>query len=179
MERWIVLLRGINVGGHRRLPMADLREAIADLGGEDVRTIGVSGNVVLSADGPSDALEAAVERLVAERCGVEGVAIVVRSRDELAAVVDGNPFPDAVSEPKRLQVSFCSAAPAASVAKDVGAIESGRDRVAFRGREVYAHHPDGVQNSKLARALTDDRLGVTATARNWNTVTKLLDLADV
>ncbi len=178
MAQWIVLLRGINVGAHRRLPMADLRSALEGLGYEDVATVGQSGNVVLRADATADEVERAVEQVIEERCGVEGVAVVARSREEVADVVEANPWPDAVDQPKVFQVSFCSGPPDAEAIREIEARDLGDERLAVRGREVYAFHPGGMHKSPLARLLTDSKLGVTATARNWNTITKLLDLSE-
>jgi uncharacterized protein (DUF1697 family) len=177
MAVWTVLLRGINVGSHRRLPMAGLREALGVLGYADVATLGQSGNVVLRSEAAARDVERAVERVVEEACGVGGVLVVARSREELAGVVDANPFPDAVEQPKLLQVSFCSGQPDPDAIREIESRDLGDERIAVRGREVYAFHPGGVHESPLARQLTDRQLGVTATARNWNTIAKLLELA--
>jgi uncharacterized protein (DUF1697 family) len=176
MARQIALLRGVNVGGSRRVPMAELRELLTGLGHEDVATYLQSGNVVLTSDLAPERLERELETAIVEGMGVDPL-VVVRTRDELADVVDGNPLGE-VAEPKRFQVSFLSAAPDPEVVRALEAADVAPERVAVRGREIYAWHPDGVQSSPLAKLLTDRKLGVTATARNWNTVTKLLELAD-
>ena len=103
---------------------------------------------------------------------------MVRTRAELAAVVEGDPFADVADDPKRYQVSFLSAKPRAAAVRALEQAEIEPERVAVRGREIYAWHANGIQRSPLAKLLDDKRLGVTATARNWNTVTKLLALAD-
>ncbi len=126
----------------------------------------------------------AVEPLIADGFGLD-IAVVVRSRAELAQVIEGNPFPEAVSaDPKRLQVSFLSGRLAADVADHVSGLSSDEFSldteslsVAPSGREVYGWHPTGIHASALARELSDRKLGVTATARNWRTVTTLLDMA--
>src|SRR4051812_37204127 len=138
MARWVVLLRGINVGKHRQLPMADLKRALEGLGHEDVRTHLRSGNVVLTADATAEQLEEEIARAVEEDCGVEGVAIVARTRDELADVIDANPLPEGLADPKHLQVSFLSGEPGGDVREAIEALDLGEERVAFRGREVYA-----------------------------------------
>jgi uncharacterized protein (DUF1697 family) len=176
MARQIALLRGVNVGGSRRVPMAELRELLTGLGHEDVATYLQSGNVVLTSDLAPERLERELETAIVEGMGVDPL-VVVRTRDELADVVDGNPLGE-VAEPRRFQVSFLSAAPDPEVVRALEAADVAPERVAVRGREIYAWHPDGVQSSPLAKLLTDRKLGVTATARNWNTVTKLLELAD-
>jgi uncharacterized protein (DUF1697 family) len=174
----IALLRGINLGPNRRVAMADLRRLLTDAGHEDVRTHLQSGNVLLTSDTPPQQLERELREQIDEALGLD-VEVVVRSRDELADAIERNPFAkQAAGEPKRLQVSFCSAEPDAAIAGKLEEAAAGGERVAVSGREIYAWHPDGIQRSVLAKQLADRRLGVTTTARNWNTVTKLLELAD-
>ncbi len=174
MTQQIVLLRGINVGAHRRVKMADLRALLESHGYEAVKTLGQSGNVVISG---SETTAPALERLIEAELGVDPL-VVLRTRDELADVVERNPFADIADDPKRLQVSFLGGEPEPAVVKEIGGADHAPELVAFSGREVYAWHPSGVQDSALAKLLNDKRLGVTATARNWNTVTKLLALAE-
>jgi uncharacterized protein (DUF1697 family) len=174
----IALLRGINLGPNRRVAMADLRRLLADAGHEGVRTHLQSGNVLLTSDVPPGKLERRLREEIDAALGID-VEVVVRSRDELADAIERNPFAeDAAEQPKRLQVSFCSAEPDAAIAQKLEEAAAGGERVAISGREIYAWHPDGIQRSVLAKLLADRRLGVTTTARNWNTVTKLLELAD-
>jgi uncharacterized protein (DUF1697 family) len=176
--RHIVLLRGINVGGHRKVAMPALRDLLEGHGYEDVVTYVQSGNIVLTSSLAAANLERTLEQQILDGLGVDP-AVVVRTRKQIADVIEGNPFPDAArSAPKLLQVNFLSAKPSAKVAADLAAADVAPEEVVLRGREAYAWHPDGVQRSKLARLLTDKRMGVTVTARNWNTVTKLLALAD-
>ena len=176
MARQIALLRGINLGPHKRVKMAELRDLCGRLGYDDVATLLQSGNVVLTTRKSAATVTKELEAAIAADLGVETL-VVVRTRDELADVIARNPLADVAGEGKRLQVSFLSKAPAKRVADELAAAEVAPERVAVSGREIYAWHPDGMQRSKLARALGDKRLGVTATARNWNTVTKLLELA--
>ena len=177
MARHIALLRGINLGPARRVAMADLRGLCEDLGYEDVSTYVQSGNVVFTSASRPARLQDELEREIAVRLGVE-TQVVVRTRDELADVIERDPFGDVVDEPKRYQVSFLSGKPTADAAREIEQLEVAPERVVVSGREIYAWHPEGIQRSKLAKALADKRLGVTATARNWNTVTKLLAMAD-
>ncbi len=174
MTRQIVLLRGINVGAHRRVMMADLRALLEAQGYGVVRTLGQSGNVVISG---SETTAPALERLIEAELGVDPL-VVLRTREELADVVERNPFAEIADDPKRLQVSFLGSEPKPAVVEEIGSADHAPEQVAFSGREVYAWHPSGLQDSALAKLLTDKRLGVTATARNWNTVNKLLALAD-
>src|SRR5687767_7485255 len=110
MPTHIALLRGINLGPSRRVAMADLRALCERLGYEGVRTLVNSGNVVLTGEGSPRKLEQELEKAIAAELGME-VPVVVRTRDELADVVERNPFPEAEAEPKRVQVSFLSGKP--------------------------------------------------------------------
>lgn len=171
----VLLLRGINIG-NRRVSMGDLRALLTDAGYDDVQTYVQSGNVVLGSPASPTELERQAQRLIAERFGFE-VPVVARSRRQLAAVVKLNPLSDVVDNPKRYQVSFLSEKldPAAIAALEAATVEP--ERFVAHGRELYAWHPGGVARSKLWNALAGKGLGVTATARNWTTVTTLLEMA--
>jgi uncharacterized protein (DUF1697 family) len=172
----VIMLRGINLGPARRVPMADLRALFGEAGYEDVRTYVQSGNIVLESTAKPAELERDAAKLIAERFGFD-VPVVVRTARQLAAVVKLNPLGDVADDPKRYQVSFLTGKPGAEVVRALteAAVES--ERVAFHGREIYAWHPEGVARSKLWNALAGKALGVTATARNWTTVTTLLEMA--
>ena len=109
--------------------------------------------------------------------GVAAVDVVVRTRDELAQVVKRNPLGDVAKNPKRYQVSFLAEKPDRSVVDLLAATAVTAERVEVIGREIYAWHPEGIGRSKLWTLLAGPKLGVTATARNWTTVTTLLELA--
>jgi uncharacterized protein (DUF1697 family) len=177
MARQIALLRGINIGPRNRVSMPDLRAWLERDGYADVRTLVQSGNIVLSAKGKPATLERALEKLLADELGLD-LEVVVRTRDELADAIARNPFPHATETPKWFQVSFLSQAPSTEVAEALNGGDFSPEEVRVDGREVYAWHPNGIQRSELTKSLTDRKLGVTATARNWNTVTKLLEMAD-
>lgn len=177
MPRYVVLLRGINLGSHRRIAMADLRSLLSGAGHADVRTHLQSGNVLLTGTESAESLRELVHWQIRDELGMD-VPVVVRTRDELADVVRRNPLGDVADDFKRLQVSFLSAEPEPEAARRLEAADLAPERVVISGREIYAWHANGIQASPLARMLSDKRLGVTATARNWSTVTKLLELAD-
>jgi uncharacterized protein (DUF1697 family) len=176
MARQIALLRGINLGSRNRVAMPDLRKALEAAGYEDVATLVQSGNIVLTSSKRPKTLEREISKLVLDELGVEA-ATVVRTRDELAGAIERNPIPDGPSIPKLFQVTFFSDEPDAARVEKLLALDYGNERVAVIGREAYAWHPDGIQKSKLARELGKGLRG-DGTARNWNTVTKLLELAD-
>jgi uncharacterized protein (DUF1697 family) len=174
MPRHVVLLRGINVGSHNRVAMPKLRAALESAGFDDVRTYLQSGNVVLSSRAnPADT----VRRVIAEEFGLD-IAVVTRTRAEIAKVVAHDPLANVAKDPKRYQVSFCDAKPSRDFVGVVEAAAAPGERVVVHGREIYAWHPDTVARSKLWAVLAGQKLGVTATARNWTTVQRLLELAD-
>jgi uncharacterized protein (DUF1697 family) len=173
----ILLLRGINLGSRKRVAMPELRALLTDAGFEDVRTYVASGNVVLSSDLPPDELAARCEGLIAKRFGFE-VGVIARTRDELAEVVERNPLADVATDPKRYQVSFLEAEPDPDALERIAALKAEPERLVARGRELYAWHPNGIGRSKLWAKLAGGGLGVRATARNWTTVTTLLQMAD-
>jgi uncharacterized protein (DUF1697 family) len=157
--------------------MAELRGLLEDAGYEDVRTHLQSGNVVLSSTLSPRKLEAQLERQLAKGLGFD-VQVLVRTRAELAKVVALDPLRKVVTNPSRYLVSFLSKPLPARVARELEAAEIAPARLLIEGRELYAWYPDGVQRAPLAKLLDDKRLGVVSTARNWNTVTKLLELLD-
>jgi uncharacterized protein (DUF1697 family) len=157
--------------------MPKLREALTEAGFSDVRTYVQSGNVVLSSRASPDSVRRKCERLIADRFGLD-IDVVVRTRDELAEVVRRNALEKVATNPKRYQVSFLDADPDPEVVRSLESLAAPSERLVADGRELYAWHPDGVARSKLWAALAGRGLGVTATARNWTTVTKLLELAD-
>lgn len=177
MTTYVVLLRGINVGRHRRIAMSDLRALLVGLGYGDVRTHLQSGNVVLESGKSPEQLRRTIEKALADEFEVD-VEIFVRTRDELADVIARDPLGDVADDPSRYLVSFLSAEPDPARVREAAAADVGQERFAVSGRELFAWHPGGVHASKLARVVTERRLGVTATARNWTTLTKLLALAD-
>ena len=172
----VALLRGINLGPRRRVPMAQLRTLLTGAGYADVRTYLQSGNVVLGSRDSAAAVQQELAALISERFGFD-VAVIVRGREQLAAVVDADPLRDVADDPKRYQVTFLASEPTADVAGRLRDLAAGSERVAIRGREIYTWHPDGVARSKLAVGVVAPALGPNATARNWTTVTTLLAMA--
>lgn len=177
MPRQIALLRGINVGRHRRVGMADLRNVLTDLGYGDVRTLLQSGNVVLSTRRAGTRLASELEQQIAANLGID-VQVVVRTRDELADVIERDPLGHVAENPSWYLVTFLSAKPAANAVRALAEVDVTPEQLVVSGREIYAWYPAGLQRSQLAKLLSEARLGVTATARNWSTVTKLLALTD-
>jgi uncharacterized protein (DUF1697 family) len=157
--------------------MPKLRSALEDAGFDDVATYVQSGNIVLSSGDSAAKVARGVERLIKKEFGLE-IPAVMRTRAQLAAVVKRNPLGKVAKNPKRYQVSFLEKKPTAALMRKLEEVAAPAERVVAHGREIYAWHPEGVARSKLWAALAGKGLGVTATARNWTTVTKLLELAD-
>ena len=177
MARHIVLLRGINLGSRNRVAMPKLRSALEKAGFEDVGTYVQSGNVVLSSRDSAAKVARKCERVIEDEFGLE-IPVVVRTRAELAKVVERNPLAKIAKDPKRYQVSFLEKKPSAALIRTLEEAAAPTEQMVAEGREIYAWHPEGVARSKLWAALAGKGLGITATARNWTTVTKLLELAD-
>jgi uncharacterized protein (DUF1697 family) len=171
----VALLRAINLGSHNRVSMPDLRAQLDDLGYEDVATVVQSGNIVLTSPSKPAELSRDLRALLAERFDVD-TPVVVRTAAQLRKAIKDNPLPEAEGDLKLFQVVFCEDKVPAEIARGIESADIGDERVAVRGREVYAWHVNGIQNSPLAKLLVDKRLRTIGTARNWNTVLKLRDL---
>src|SRR5690606_31991648 len=178
--RYAALLRGINVGGSRKVPMAELRTLIEGLGHQDVRTHLQSGQAVFtSGHGDEDTLAAELSAAIERHFGF-GVDVIVRDHAYLKAVADACPFPAGTLEPKQLHVTYFSGPVTADrfAEIDQDAFLPEEFRLGHRGLYLYA--PDGLGRSELAAHPPKPRLnkGVVATTRNWNTVLKLVELTE-
>jgi uncharacterized protein (DUF1697 family) len=172
----VAMLRGINLGPRRRVPMADLRTLLTEAGYEDVRTYVQSGNIVLRSPAKPAEVERELQTIISERFGF-AVPAIVRGRAQLAAIVKADPLGDVADDPKRYVVTFLAENPAAEVVHRLEALATDSELFTNAGREMYTWHPDGQARSKLAAALTGKALGANATARNWTTVATLLEMA--
>jgi uncharacterized protein (DUF1697 family) len=173
MARQVALLRGVNVGA-KKVAMAKLRELFAELGFEDVKTYVNSGNVVFSG---SRASGQEIEDAIAAEYGFD-VPVVLRTRDELAEVVAGNPLGGRATNLSRYLVLFSGGGPI-DAARAEGVTVGKGEAYEIVGREAYLWLPDGVHASPLAKGMSEKRLGVAPlTGRNWRTVEKLLELCD-
>ena len=157
--------------------MGDLRAALGDGGFGEVRTYLQSGNVILASKAKGDDVVRRVERLIAKEFGLD-IPIVAPSRAQLARVVEANPLREVAKDPKRYQVSFLATRPSRGLISRVEQAAVSSEQVTVIGREIYAWHPETIARSRLWGLLAGKQLGVTATARNWTTVTKLLAMAD-
>ncbi len=179
MPDYVLLLRGVNLGGHRRVAMADLRRVLEGLGYAEVSTWLQSGNALFSADRASGADEERlcldIERALTRELGLT-VPCVLRSRAELRRVIECNPLAEIAHNPARLLVTFLLRPPDAAALAAVDPTTYAPIVLAPGEREVYGWYPQGVGRSPLTQAFFERRLGgMVATARNWNTVTGLLE----
>lgn len=174
----VTMLRGVNVGGHQKLTNPTLTDVCERAGFSAVRTYLQSGNVVVRASERSAARVAAkIESGLREVAGLS-VDVLVRTTAEMRAVVQNNPLATAGRLPNRLHVVFLGGVPAPAAVGALQDVCAGGEEIALRGRELYAYFPEGMGRSKLASSFTERKLGVACTARNWNTVTALCELAE-
>lgn len=176
MKTWVALFRGINVGGNNILPMKELVAALENVGCQEVETYIQSGNTVFrSEETDASLLSNRIGAAIKESHSFEPRILVLGS-GEVERVVGSNPFPEAESEPKSLHVYFLSSSPERPDLEALEGIKGDRERFVLEGDVFYLYAPDGVGKSKLA-AKAEKLLGVSATARNWRTVRKLLAMA--
>lgn len=176
LTTFIVLLRGVNVGGANRVPMAELRALLLGLGYADVATLLASGNAVFRrAGGAPERLAADIAAALVQALGVR-VPVIVKSAEELAAIVASNPFAATAPDPSRLLVAFAPDAAALAGLAAVAPLVAPTEQFLHGRHAAYLHCPDGILKSKAGEALLG-RLGRAATTRNWATVQKLHALA--
>ena len=176
MTQYIAILRGINVGGNRKIQMADLKALFAELGFTEISTYIQSGNVLFSSAKPEDtvALGDKLEQAIADTFGF-GLPVIVRTVEELQQAVATNPFfasPDADIE--RLHLTFLKTAPEAAQLDDINQINLSPDKFSIIGNHAFVYCSGRYSDSKLTNAFFEKKLKVPATTRNWKTVLKLV-----
>jgi uncharacterized protein (DUF1697 family) len=179
MGTCIGFLRGINVGGKALVPMAELKTLIGKLGFENVRTLLNSGNVVFDVPAKQKipSLEALLEEEIARRFKTP-VSVMVRTHAELDDIVAKNPFvEEARTDPSHLVVMFFKEPPMRERLVSLVCVVKGREKFSSSVRELYITYPDGIGTSKFTNTLIEKMLNLRGTARNWNTVQKLVTLS--
>ncbi|HMQ55974.1 MAG TPA: DUF1697 domain-containing protein [Anaerolineae bacterium] len=176
MKTYIGLLRGINVGGANRLSMRQLVEVLQDLGLKNVKTYIQSGNVVFQSE-PIKAVELS-DRISAAIKQSHGFApqVLLLELDELEQAAATNPFPQAEAEPKTLHLYFLAAVPQNPDLETLEDLKQEREQFSLQDKVFYLFAPDGIGRSKLAER-AEKALGVAATARNWRSVCKIMEMA--
>lgn len=180
MSTHIALIRGINVGRNKRVAMADLRALLTDLGYREVRTLLQSGNAVFTAPGSAASVAQAVEQAMSEQLKVSA-RVLVRSPRQLGSAIEADPFGDRAPEGSKHFLGFLDATPAKATVDAVpqltGETDTAPDEARFVAGHLYLWCPNGISKSTLWQVNWDKVLGAAVTLRNWNTVTKLRDLA--
>jgi uncharacterized protein (DUF1697 family) len=177
---YAAMLRSINVGGRNRVAMADLRALVSSLGFDDVTTYVQSGNVVFRGTGSSRQVGARIADQITAELGLS-VAVLVRNRRELRAILAGNPYADADAEPTLHHVTLLAEAPeperVAKLADQDGRF--GEDHCQVVGKDAYLYCPGGYGNTKLNNAYLERNLGVVGTTRNWRTLVTLAEMCGI
>lgn len=168
-----ILLRGINVGGHNKLSMGDLKQALAGIGYPDAVTYLNSGNLIVEADHVVEA--AAVSDLIESKFKLN-IPVVVQKKAQIIAAVKNNPFKK--FEPKKLHIMYLDGSVSAAKAKKLDTKPYAPDKITVKGRHVYVLYEKDSWSSKATIEVPEKNFGVTATARNWNTAQKLAELMD-
>jgi uncharacterized protein (DUF1697 family) len=175
----IAMLRAVNVGGHNRIKMEELRELCPGLKLRDAQTYVQSGNIVFrTKERDLAALAKKIESGIAKKFGFRP-SVVLRTVAEMRDVIARSPFAKRSGiEPNRLLVTFLAGEPGAEAREKVRAMKTEPEEMCIDGREVYIYFPNGMARPKLSWPAVERVLKVTGTARNWNSVTKLVEMAE-
>lgn len=179
MATFIALLRGINVGGRNRIPMLDLRLACAELGWADVRTYIQSGNLLLEGQCTAVRVEEELERVIKRRFDL-AIPVIARAAADWSAYIRGNPFPEASrTEPNLLMLALSKTKPKRGAAAALQERAVNGEHIVGVSDALWIHFARGVAKSKLSPGLLDRIVGSPVTTRNWRTVLKLEELAQL
>lgn len=177
MSILLAMLRGINVSGQKKVPMAELKQLFEDMKFKNTRTYIQSGNVVFESKETDEAvLSKKIGKKILEKFGFE-VPVVIRTAEEIATVLKKNPFlkEKGVAE-DRLYVSFLAEIPAKELLEKIKVPDGTSDRFIISGKEVYLYCPGGYGETKLSNNFFESKLKVKATTRNWRTTNELIKL---
>jgi uncharacterized protein (DUF1697 family) len=179
MPVFVALLRGINVGGKAMVAMADLRAFFEALGFTGAKTLLQSGNVIFEFKAADpDLIEKKLETAFAKKFG-RPVEFFVREKSAWEKIIAGNPYRDeAKSDPSHLVVLCLKSKPATAACAALKSAITGREIFRAGGTHLYIHYPDGIGTSKFTNAVIERKLGISGTARNWNTVEKIAALME-
>ncbi|WP_042454842.1 DUF1697 domain-containing protein [Neobacillus dielmonensis] len=176
MTIYIALLRGINVGGHHIIKMAELKQLLEELGLQKVKTYIQSGNVLFESNRDAELLRQSMEKQIQEAFGFP-VPVVLRTQADLEQMISNCPFPtEELKEGESVQIAFLAGEPSQDGIDQLVAFSNEMEQVHINGKDVYLFFRHSIRNSKLAAQLP--KLEVSATVRNWKTVIKLASLAN-
>lgn len=178
MQTYITILRGINVSGHKKIIMNDLKVLLSTLGFENIRTYIQSGNVIFqAAKANTEKLAAAIEKDIKTKYEFE-VPVLVLTQTDLKTVIDDNPFlKEKGTVPDKLHITFLADTPEQENIEKLSAANYEPDKFKIKNKAVYIYCPNGYGNTKLTNTFFENKLKVTATTRNWKTVNTLAELA--
>ncbi|MDT0645424.1 DUF1697 domain-containing protein [Zunongwangia sp. F260] len=175
MESKIAILRGINVGGKRKILMADLRNLCGELRMDNVKTYIQSGNIIFNSAGQNSALENKLETAIKEKFGFE-VPVIVMNSEELQELVEQNPFYNLTADINKLHLTFLKEEPAEENNQHAEAYDYKPDKFKIQDKEVFIYCEGKYHQSKLTNNFFEKKLKTGATTRNWKTVLKLVEL---
>lgn len=177
MHTYIALLRGINVGGQKKIRMAELRDSLAVLSFSDVKTYIQSGNIVFrSSENSTETLEAQIKQNILDRFGFD-VPTLVRSPAALVAALAKNPFKNDNIDQNRCYITFLATPPQAAKVQALLALDYSPEEIRIVEQVAYLYSPEGFARAKISNNLVEKKLGVAATSRNQKTTTKLIEMA--
>lgn len=174
MKTFVILLRGVTPTGRNRVPMAELRVALADAGLTDVRTYIQSGNAIAKSPLTPARIEHLVHEVIEQRIGAD-IAVIARTPEQLKRVLDRNPFADA--DPSRVYFSLLSSTPAPKLVRALHEIDVAPDDVRVMGDTIYTLYATRLSDSRYTNNFFERKLAVAATTRNFNTLSKLVELS--
>lgn len=178
MNKKIAILRGINVGGKRKILMADLKALFEKLGLESVKTYIQSGNLIFTSDQINSELESILEKAITNKFGFD-VPVIVRSSNELQTSIDKNPFFDGDADIDRLHLTFLKEQPTKENKEKTQTYDYEPDKFKIDGRDVFIFCKGKYHQSKLTNDFFEKKLNIGATTRNWKTVLKLFELSKI
>ena len=177
MKTYIAILRGINVGGKRKILMADLKQLLDENGFENIVTYIQSGNVIFSSDWSVKEIEGLIKQTIFSKYGFD-VPVLVRTKNEIKTIFNSNPFLSKETDINKLYVTFLSEIPSNENLEKLNTIHFSDANYSLVGSQLYICYDTKCSDSKLTNNLIEKKLNVTATSRNWKTVTKLFELSN-
>ena len=178
MNKYIVLLRGINVGGKNKLPMAELRTLLSENGYENVKTYIQSGNIFLNSRKTAEKININIKFLLKQHFDYD-IPVVTLTAEEIKTCFTHNPYLKIEEDIKNLHVTFLNTAPEKDSIENISIKKANNDSYVIEGRIIYLHTPDGYRNTKFTNGQFEKKLMVQATTRNWRTTTKLFEMISV
>lgn len=175
MATFVALLRGINVSGKNKLPMAELRAATESAGFDNVRTYVQSGNLIVDAPGTAKTVASRIHDLIEAEFGFD-IPVIVRTAKQWSTIAESNPYTERGTEPGQWYVAFVDRRTRADDAKSLDTIKLGDDTYVLSGTEIYLDLVSGAGRTKLTNNSIEARLKTSVTTRNWRTVGKILEL---